>query len=571
MVAPLLMVACLVAQAPPRDASPQRDAAPPRIGTGIIRGRVTAADTSLPLRGAVVSLSGGPGLGPNASPTPGTGTEPVTPRNVAANTDGTFEFSRLPPGTYRLRVVPGRFRARYLPMAFGGRGPVDVGKPIELADGQTFEADLALPRGGAIEGRVVDDYGEPVSGVTVSPRRVTAGGSFVNVALADTRTDDQGRFRLYGLMPDVYIVGAEPSNGSGHGEAQPEGFAITYYPSAFTEREATQLRVSAGQDSSVVISLIRTRTFRITGTLLDSHRRSVEGANAVLARVTAGGQSFYSGSFSFDGQGRFSIRDVAPGEYVLMVRPDRVSSEGSVAAPPPGEFARVPLTVSANIDDLVVVTQPGSTIAGRVVFAEGAPPAAAGRMRIMTQVPVNSYSMGSTPSADVGGDQHFTLRDLFGPYYIRPANLPPGHVLKAVTLDGRDITDTLIEFKPEHDRRLQVVLTRRTAILDGTVTDERGEPVSEVSVITLPEDRSSWRFGSFRMRITTASDGKFRLEGLLPGRYQVVAIPRDRLRPSLDVGAEQLEPYLQDAATVVLAEQDKQTVALKVARGQQEP
>jgi protocatechuate 3,4-dioxygenase beta subunit len=551
MFGALVLAASTLVQAAPQ-APPPRDAVVARPGAGVIKGRVIAADTGQPLYRAVVSLS----------------TAGAPPRNIPAKTDGTFEFSNLPAGSYRLRVMPGNSRGHYLPIAFGARSPLDVGKAIELADGQIVEAAIALQRGGTIAGRVVDDFGEPVSGVVVYPFRVTAAGSFLRLGLPG-RTDDLGRFRLFGLMPDEYVVAAEP-----HQEGAPdpgaEGFAITYFPSAFSEREASRVRVAAGREAGdVQISLIRTRTFRITGTVLDSQGRPIRSPNMLMARVTKDEQTFYSGSFESDGEGNFSTRNVPPGNYRILVRPSTVHLEGASGPKHFLEHASVAVTVAGNVDGLAVVTQPATTISGQIVIADGAPRLPA--LSVRAQPPNNTLWMASAPTAPVNADLAFTLKELFGPYYIRLTNLPSGYVMKAVMLGDADITDTLTEFKPEHSGRLKVVLTGRTSILEGTVADERGQPASEVSVITLPEDRTSWRFGSFRLRITTATDGKFRLEGLLPGRYQVVAIGRDRLRPSLDVGAEILERFLGDAVAVVLEPSDKKTVALRVARGPEQP
>ena len=286
----------------------------------------------------------------------------------------------------------------------------------------------------------------------------------------------------------------------------------------------------------------------------------------MLVRSQQSGQSFAGNSFDVDASGKFTVRDVAPGNYRLVVQADVDFIQGCTEVKQLREYANVPLSVTGNVDDLVVVTQPGVMISGQVVFLEGAPSLLPSGMRIRAEFPENTFFAASPPSAPVGPDLRFTLTELFGPFHIRMSGLPPGFVLKAVMLGGTDITDTLIEFRPEHSDRLQLVLTGRTAILEGTVTDERGEPASEVSVLILPEDKSSWRFGSFRMRITTASDGKFRLTGVLAGRYQVLAIPRDRLRPSLDVGAEVLEPFLQDAMTVVVGEAETRRVDLRTVR-----
>jgi hypothetical protein len=58
-------------------------------------------------------------------------------------------------------------------MAYGGKKPngpgsSDLGQPVRLAEGQSFDkAVIALPRGGVITGRVTDENGDPVTRVQV--------------------------------------------------------------------------------------------------------------------------------------------------------------------------------------------------------------------------------------------------------------------------------------------------------------------------------------------------------------------------------------------------------------------
>ena len=176
----------------------------------------------------------------------------------------------------------------------------------------------------------------------------------------------------------------------------------------------------------------------------------------------------------------------------------------------------------------------------------------------------DEMAMGRPPAAPVASNLQFTIWELFGPCYIRAIGLPPRYAMKAVLLGGTDITDRPFEFKPGHDQQLQVILTGRTSTLTGTVADERGEPASEVSVLILPEDKSSWRWGSPRLRITTASDGKFRMPGVLAGTYRVIAVPRDR-RPSRSDDPGVFEPFVKDATTVVVGEDETRTVDLRVS------
>jgi hypothetical protein len=251
-------------QAAPRDV-PQR----PQTGTGTIRGRVTAADTGLPRHRAFVSLSGGPLVGQSPSAPPNPPTAAGMPfgrsntRTIATNADGRFEFSALPAGTYRLRAAAGASRGHYLAVAYGARDSMDGGRPIELAEGQQFEANVAVPRGGAIVGRVIDDFGEAVSRVMVYPLRAMPGGSMQRTGGGLNQTDDLGRFRLFGLEPGEYAVAAEARNMGPPMEGIAEGFVTTYFPSALNEREASRVRVAAARDTGdVEIVLVRTRTER---------------------------------------------------------------------------------------------------------------------------------------------------------------------------------------------------------------------------------------------------------------------------------------------------------------------
>jgi hypothetical protein len=110
-----------------------------------IRGRVTAADTGAPLRGAEVRLfEGGYKL-------------------TTTNGDGLFELRDVPAGSYRLTVA----RAGFITLQFGQRRPFDTPTTIKVIDGANITANVALLRGGAIYGRVLDRLGEPATGTRV--------------------------------------------------------------------------------------------------------------------------------------------------------------------------------------------------------------------------------------------------------------------------------------------------------------------------------------------------------------------------------------------------------------------
>src|SRR5688572_188708 len=136
----LLMGLVIIAQVSPN--APQRDARPtPAAGTGVIAGRVLAADSGLPLRRAVVHLGGNQ---------PG--------RTVQTDAEGRYSVNKLPAGTYTVMATAGPNRANYLSMSYGATLPHgstfwlhSTSKSIKLDAGQILEnIDVRLPPAAAI-------------------------------------------------------------------------------------------------------------------------------------------------------------------------------------------------------------------------------------------------------------------------------------------------------------------------------------------------------------------------------------------------------------------------------------
>ena len=54
-------------------------------------------------------------------------------------------------------------------MNYGQTRPFESGKSIELAEAQVLDkANITMPRGSAISGRIVDEFGEPVADAQVT-------------------------------------------------------------------------------------------------------------------------------------------------------------------------------------------------------------------------------------------------------------------------------------------------------------------------------------------------------------------------------------------------------------------
>ena len=270
-------------QAPPGPGQRQgpgqmRDTGKPKEGTGVIRGRVFAADANGPLRRARVRLS---------SP------ELQISRMATTDMEGRFEFKKLPAARYNLNASKGS----YVSLDFGQRRPFERGRPVDLGNGQVLEqVDFTLPRGCVITGRVVDDLGDPVAdvGITAMRQQYVEGRRKPVPFGRNAMTNDAGIFRLYGLPPGDYYVGTmfSPAQGGGGpmGADNEEGFvyAPTYYPGTPSLGDAARVSVKVGQErGGIDFTLVSSRTASVSGFAFNSRGLPALGASIALGQTIA--------------------------------------------------------------------------------------------------------------------------------------------------------------------------------------------------------------------------------------------------------------------------------------------
>jgi hypothetical protein len=73
---------------------------------------------------------------------------------------------------------------------------------------------------------------------------------------------------------------------------------------------------------------------------------------------------------------------------------------------------------------------------------------------------------------------------------------------------------------------MQIVLTKKITTLSGLVTDSRGNPVLDSTVVVFPADDKLWTFQSrFIKAARPDQDGRYRITALPgPGSYRAIAL-----------------------------------------------
>ena len=235
-------------------------------------------------------------------------------RSKAALTDaeGRFEFRELPAGRFTLQAT----KSGFVNVQYGQTRPFESGKPIELADKQSLDnADISMPRGSVIAGRIVDEFGDAIPDVSVTAMRQTWQNGRRRLVPSPGRvaqTNDLGQFRIYGLPPGDYYVSASLRSGGGlemiemdlmvtsgasasagpTASAPKSGYAPTYYPGTPNVAEAQRITLAAGQESpSADFALVAVRLAKVSGIVIGSDGKPLEGSqvSAVPANRDFGG------------------------------------------------------------------------------------------------------------------------------------------------------------------------------------------------------------------------------------------------------------------------------------------
>jgi hypothetical protein len=496
------------------------------------RSQATSESSNVPpgsIKGRVVAVDNGQGMGKvTLSLIPAERREEGRPLTVRTTPDGNFEFKQVAPGRYRLFASRNGYARQGYGQKPGSESDLASATPLDVRSGETLNnINLSLLRGGAIEGRVLDQDGEPAARIQASliRARYVQGRRVLQPAGSD-QTDDRGQFRIYDIPPGTYYLMATPRV-FGMTDENRAVYPPIYFPGVLDPQEAAKVKmVPGGELRGYDLTLFETTGYQITGRVTSPDGQPPRRVFVTAHKVPSSGLTQPASAQGTGAQGEFTLRGLIPGSYRLVAQERRED-----------RFLTGSAVVEIGNQDVAGVALPlgnGAELQGRVVLEGQNQPATLGSMR------VSAISLGESSGGGMGfrargpaganlkEDGTFLLKDLVeGPAKIVVSQPPAGSYLKSIHAQGKDVTDTPLDLRSgDHIQGVEIVIASDGAQLNGSVKESSsGPPVSGASILLYPSDAKLIGPNSRYIRtVKTGQQGEFALQGLVPGEYKLCAV-----------------------------------------------
>lgn len=389
---------------------------------------------------------------------------------LEANSSGQFQANNIAEGIWILKASYDGFASEEIRpiMTMGGKDPES--QQVKL--GQEF----------IIAGVVKDDEGNLLENALVSVARTNPRPALTGYA----KTNEQGQFRIKGLSEGMYGL-----------SAQAEGF---------TNGRGGQ--IEAGQED---VEIIMQKKGGVSGRVTAINNQIVQGFQIEVLRTRRGSQQYgltgQTYSFNTD-DGAFEINDLGPGNYVLLVRAKGYSPNYSS-----GFQVR-----RDRINGIDIILDKGGNIKGKIVNENGKP--IKGAIITTRGTEFNLENLNTLFGSSLGDPNNmpqtktrtdangmFSLEDVFpGDLKLHIQHqthldlLVPAHIVSDSTTD------------------LGQIQIYAGGTIYGVAKTVQGDIVAGGTVTVTRQNG-----GFFHKTVTLDAKGRFQVDGLSTGSYDVVA------------------------------------------------
>lgn len=464
--------------------------------TGGVAGVVTDAMTHIPVKKAIVSVNPiGNMMGRNQG-----GQSAIT------DASGTFTLSNLQPGHYRLL-----FQQQNYPQARFG----SVVKNVDVKAGETAgPVTVELIPGASISGKIVDEDGDVIQGcfIQIHPAKHPEQGAGM---MGSTPSNEQGEYRAFGIAPGKYILSAQCGRqvfqprpfSSGPDGPPSRAYPMQYYPLTADPNAAQAVELTPGSEKSgmdfQMTPMPVTQVFgKFSPGGADWH-----GSQLVVQLLPNNGARMNLGSSVDQAKGTFQFQRLFPGSYLLAIFSNG-NEENRIGAWQKVDVTDRPL-------DLTIEMKRAIELSGKVEIE-----ASSNTTNKLTpgQVQVSLFAQnpvgGTNPQTQVGDDGTFTLKGVMPAPWRLQVNMPFAFV-KSAWLGSTDVTNATMDLSGGAAGALRILVSTNTATISGSA------PAGQFVQAQRVDDDTPFRM----MRGAQADQtGQYKLEGLAPGRYRLMAL-----------------------------------------------
>jgi len=525
--------------------------APLQQAPASVGGIVVRAGTSEPIAGVQVRLTG------------------VNDQNlVLTDSDGKFSFPNVSAGVnYRVSFSLNGFVRK----DYGQRSPFGRGIPFRLDPGQVMSG-LVVPMTptGNVDGRITNELGQPMEGIQVRLMRqfYSEDGEVGFEAAGTTRTNDRGQYRLYWVSPGRYTITAEPVRVSpvripgdavSSNSTENVGYVGSYYPGTPDSARALPIDVKPGLDvGNIDWSLLPAQavatSYHIRGRVIDSRTGQPPRSVSILVSKRFGGSSATTDAYRAS-DGTFDIRNLTPGTYWIGAGAnvgagfgERVSAQTSVTVSD-RDVNGITLTIVPQFNVNVRIRTEGFAV--ETLYNKGIRAALEwfGARAPYEAEPVNVIASEAFPL--------FRLSP--GSYRLSVSRLPADYYVKEARLGPLDILGRTIELDGPVSGTLDLLISNRSGLIEGTVLDARQQPAAYIEAVLIPEAQRD-RFDLYK-RATADENGRFTILGIPPGSYRLFAW--ETIEPYAYFDAEVVRQAESQGKPIRVTESSKETVQIR--------
>ena len=373
-------------------------------------------------------------------------------------------------GTYRFHAAPGGALV-YTSAQHGYQDTGQIRRSVHVVESKTAVVDFQFTKGIELNGQILTETGEPVSGARVID--ISGRDGYLEYG----KSDEQGEFTVHGLRPTQKLV----LKGE-HSELRLRGTA----------------EVEVQQGASVEIRMKPYKLVKVSGRVVNSKGEPIPSVK-IDRMLGTGNSAGYSQTVAVtDDDGWFwGINLIVGDQYVIFAR-----AEG----------------YRETQTELFTATMEMNQISDLVLHSAGGPYFIEGRIIDTSGKPVNGARLISYQQSQLWE----TLTDANGDYRLENLSMVVLYNLEIIHPDYANHTFEILKTNQRHD----LVLVKAEGFLAGKVVDADGNPIERAMVRIDPqEDPIS---GILYPAVDTNMQGEFELEYIKDPSVSII-VSNDRV------------------------------------------